>query len=287
MNPGSNHSYDALEQYYNIREKFSDLSTFSPKYLSFQSQHYEVNGVPGIDGSFDCLESGIHCLKDPDSILNGRISLKEAVRQKCIWSNFQGNWWQYVFLFRTTCLGKTGEKHIEECSYDLMGISDISKEMIRECYDNSFEGKSANNKNGLLQRDFLENDFRIFRAPAFVLNDFIHESEMDKDEFLDAVCDSLVDPPRKCMDVHSLLKKKRVWHIMWWVFLALAIFAGIFYVTYRMAIRKQIKTEMEDQVGTAVTLYLKFNEHMLKKKKNAKYKQLAKKVEMTHEPLTA
>eukprot|EP01016_Furgasonia_blochmanni_P008512 TRINITY_DN13464_c0_g1_i1.p1 TRINITY_DN13464_c0_g1~~TRINITY_DN13464_c0_g1_i1.p1 ORF type:complete len:482 (-),score=43.83 TRINITY_DN13464_c0_g1_i1:271-1716(-) len=275
LDAGAPNCYDALETVQEALQDVRNITDFEPKYLNFQSPDYKDI----IDGNLDCIESTLHCLKNEDAVLRGRVSLHEAIRSTCIYKNFRGNWWEYVTTFGKTCVkeGATVEA-TNTCSHEVMKKAHILPNSIDNCYGYTFP-QGENYTNTFLNENFNFNNKRVLQAPALLINDFLYEDVMEASEILDEICRHWIgaDESKICTDVRTTIKHKKYWHAIWYILAALLLFSIIFFVVYRMAIRRQIQEEMADQVGTAVTMYLKFGELSMKKKAVAEMTKVSKK----------
>ncbi|CAD8079661.1 unnamed protein product [Paramecium primaurelia] len=170
-------SYQFLEQFYPFHMEMKEQLIFTPHYSidrcgkckkdNYTSQHQQ------------CLSGGRYCASDPDGDgpLTGQDSVREIVRQLCIFKKDNVKWWKYVVKYSNKCLT---QMQASQCSNDIMTQVGLVPEDIQECYVKSFKSKNDElEDNELLNEQYQTNlNYSAMSWPILYINDLKYKGSL-------------------------------------------------------------------------------------------------------------
>ena len=221
----------------------------------------------------ECLSNGRYCaMNHKGSYIQGKDILIEDLREKCLHqlvSKAEGNadkWWEYMQYVHRMCY----EEINENCSK--MGHKQIgfNYDDTMKCVSDSFELTSGTVPN------FQKDDNKIFKEeaekwkaygsaywPAIMINERTYRGDMVPDNVFTALCSAFMEEPDYCRAFreeqgipsasNSTGGVTRSVLILVVVFLVV-LNLGIIFV-YRRCQNRELKTDMQLQVNSAVSQY--------------------------------
>ena len=208
----------------------------------------------------NCLSGGRYCSIDPDGSgpLDGRAIVHEDLRQSCVAKTTKAKglapWFQYVSAVAANCYA-SGLK--EDCAFKAMsGLVDA--QVVRKCVNESFTGPDALvDDNTILKsekKQWLKNSPGFF--PAIQINNATFRGDFEVDEVLLALCSSFTIPPVNCRRVLPQEVEKVSFVALVMTILAVLGGLGGVLILYRLWMRKEMQSDMRQQVTSAVSEYM-------------------------------
>jgi hypothetical protein len=277
------HVYESLKELYYFQKHINDTATFTPYYISNRF-NYDEEKKGAVD---NCYSSGKHCVgpRFDLGITDGRVILKENLRQKCIYKkqNFiipPYAYWEYMKSYHEVCIGKGPEpkNFTEICALSVMFDLNIPIFEIDMCIKESFglsnvlmnELPYLENDNSLLDADRKKkNDFDVWLIPSLYVNNRTFWGSWKGENIFEAICAAYKKKPQVCYDEAGFIKEGSgglsTGMVVLIVLVVLVINLGIFFVC-RKFIKEKINRKIEEtdinlKINTVVTSYLALKEN--------------------------
>jgi len=287
-----NYSIYFSSEYFNIYKTIKELYHFQ-KHLSNSTRlrpHYVTNQGTVDEGKEqdNCVSSGRYCVSPRYdlNITDGRIILRENLRQKCIYeftnesTNQTNLYWDYMIAFYDNCIGNSTEAKdfTDLCSIKtMMGIG-VNYFPVELCIIKSFGEKGIapeNEKiylvkdNALFKADREEKlKHNIFLIPTILINNRTFWGSWSGENIFEALCAAFKTKPQVCYDEGAFLKENNTGMslgTMAAIVVIVILFNLIIFFVCRKYIKRKIADKVEDtdinhKINTVVTSYLSLKE---------------------------
>lgn len=278
MSSDSEEIYQVLSEFRQFYDEIQKESNFKIHYVSFMSEYFE----PGEEKEVpNCISSGFFCAMPRYDLgaKDGRIIVKENIRQKCIYNSYfkdkpqAQEYWNYMGNFYSGCIAK--KNFTEECSAQVISDSKIDSLKIDECISSSFVSQLKGNNMYILKNELLEEDYDIKRnyniqmLPTIVVNRKELHGSLTGFNLLEAICGGLKEKPDICItkvgfknlnNAQSEGGDLSVVTIVLLVLLVVVLNVVIVYICKRYTVKKMHEkidsSDMNGRISNVVTSYL-------------------------------
>jgi hypothetical protein len=138
-------------------------------------------------------------------LAKGAALIGEQLREYVLWDIVKTSkngelWWRYMAKFdHNICLESSDA---EDCSYSTMkelGLSDKQIKQVKEGVEKEL-AKVSDKEPNILRESFQESrELGIYFYPEVTINDRNFYGLFKAPEVFEAICDSLIDPPSRCL----------------------------------------------------------------------------------------
>ena len=179
-----------------VYAKFRERLVFEPIIYTFSSTNAEFI-------SKNCVSRGAFCAfgREDNDAITGRVVIREALRQACIFKLNVDDFFQYTRAFYTSCFNTFSEN----CSQELVKATGLEWNDISRCVDHSFEGVNQNyweNDNGLLSAN--KEQIKLLGAQSFpnvYFNEKLYKGSLSYNDMLLAICGALNGQSAECANI--------------------------------------------------------------------------------------
>jgi|GEM_PF-4578368 len=165
-------------------EVFSPIVEKLGAYIKFTPHYIIYSGYENEDFCID--KERKYCS------MHGKAEAEEAVKQICIWNNYQNKWWKYIKKFNEDCNPNDPKSKPEECSKKSAESLEIDFDKIKKC---------TSNYKALLDKEIeISKKYEAKGSPTIIINDKSYEGERSPKKIFEAICSSFKKQPKVCKE---------------------------------------------------------------------------------------
>lgn len=271
--------YSLLNDFYFYYNHLKESSTLSFHYVTYTDFNYNINDRTSRE---NCLGSGKYCLrpqKNDFNLTDGRVILKEIIRQICLYkistkNNQIENFFNYLNTFYSYCL-QTQKTFNEECALSVLSsyydINDVNQ-CVRDSYDATEEERNLLQYESVVPNKFLDEEYEerkkysITRIPSIYINNKQYNGAWRADSLVEFICSFFAIRPKICSfeKVYENDKKMTPFTIFIIILIIIAVNVFLFIICVRI-IKHKIKERIDsidisDKVDSAVNSYIQMSE---------------------------
>jgi len=267
--------YEMLMQDRNYRKQLKKIEAeFTPHYVHYSCMSCKMDGYRSDEK--DCVSGGRYCARDPDQTgpFTGREVVMEDLRQLCVFKYAEEKgknsiYFNYLLGFATNCYYRNDFS--KKCSENAMRYSGIPAKKVQECVDESFNYEDIVYGDNTILAEEREawHDSGLSFYPSITINGQAFRGDWEIQEVMVAVCAGFTyeERPEVCQEVIQDYDDKDeeesegagTGTYLLVLVLCLSLIGAVL-VLYRMWMKKELKSEMRNQINSTVSQYFALNE---------------------------